>query len=68
MDPVLRIDADEEMDVVRHGLELDELETGLGVDLANDLFQSSVDVAPDGTLDEHRAPILRAPQTWKAHR
>ena len=60
MDAELRVDADEEMDVVGHGLELDELGTCLLADLADDLLQAGVDVGMP-VVDDDRSAVLRAP-------
>ena len=60
VDAELWVDADEEVDVIRHGLELDELGTRLRADLGNDLLQAGVD-ASALVVDDDRSAVLRAP-------
>jgi hypothetical protein len=58
VDAELRINADEEVDVVGHGLELDELGSCLLADLGNDLLQTGVDAAAF-VVDDDRPSVLR---------
>ena len=60
MDAELRVDADEEVDVIGHSFELDQLRTELHANLGDDLLQAGVN-APTLVVDDDLASVLWAP-------